>query len=268
MGRQYSISHSVLDKLYAERNAESVPPLARVFTTVHNWFVERTGKVGKCPLNVKIVYVAGIPVVYGSPNGRNRFPGTKHEEWLLLQVRDTLFSCHRSDASSSAAVSEEAITPRSITGPVAPLFLKPSMPTELQPVSEGQQRVDIDSLCRFLKMSPEDWPNPPDATVTVGAPSPVLIRTWNDIKSTRTLGIGDWVKLFTATQPSHEWLWALAVLMRKLDDWSSDATTVFGRRGYLKTAVPFIRRVLIATRGMCTTDAVAVRILTMTGKQQ
>jgi hypothetical protein len=283
---RYSISHTVLHKLYAEEEQDSVPPLPRVFTVVYDWFTEHNGKVGMCPLNVKIIEIAGVPVVYGL----QRFSGTEEEHRLLQHVRNTLFPRPFIDAPAFQLDESTSKTDQD----VPQTFPGPCMAPELQPVSAELQLADIRCLCKLLTMSPEDWPSQPDEEVEVGKPPAALIGAWSGIKDTQTLGIGEWLTRLGSSTPSRDWLYTLAVLMHSglyvrimkpcvvyatesarpcscmqpcmchLDGWNSDTHMLIGRRGYLKTAVPFIRRVLIATRDITHTHPLTLRLNLLT----
>ena len=243
LGQRYSISHHALAVLQKERGDRNLPPIERVFTIVQDWFSDRLGKVGKCQLNVKTVIVCNVPVVYGYHDGKHRFRGSKHEEQLHQYVMGRVWPAEMT----------KAIQPP-VELPIAPFFLKPSVgcPPELQPISMEQQEADIQRVCELLKLSPTQWPNRADAGGNAANPCPAFIKQWNSIKSTHTAGIGEWIRRLgcTPTAFPRRWLYTIAVLMRQLEGWSSQATTIMNQKGYIKAAVPFIRRVLLVTRGM------------------
>jgi hypothetical protein len=255
LGPRYSISHHILHALSRGREPDVMPPLERVFKVVHDWFVDREGRTGKCQLRVKTVPIGNVPVVYGLPDGRHRFRGTKHQDQLVQYVRGVLFP----PAPNATPSSTESTHTTDKDKVVAPIFQWHILPAELGPISVAQQNADIARLCAVCDIARDAWPTIP---AEVGASPASLIRGWPSIPRTQPLGIGDWVKRLRdgGSPMPRGWLYTLAVFVRYLDGWNEHIATLPGRPGYLKAAVPFMRRVLLATRGIGADHPIAARL--------
>lgn len=267
LGDQYSISHSVLHALYFEREREHVPPMERVFKVVQDWFLARDGKVGKLPLRVRTLRIRDVPVVYGANTGRHmridqlqialrrqRFAGTKQEDHLLRFVRETLFPA----PSDAVPVHVEPSTAPAVC------FRRPTrdLPPELMTIPRTQTDADVNRLCMFAGVQRAEWPAVgEDEVATTSAAN--WTRKWRRMKLDQPMAIGKWLRWLgygDSMNLPKNWLYLLAALMRQLDGWNEAASTVPGIHGYLRGAVPFIRRVFLATESVTLTHPVAAHL--------
>ena len=250
-----SISHWVLHQLNADE------PLERIFTLVFQWFQERSRSVSKCSLDTVIKCIEDTPVVYGWPaTHRRAFFGTRFEQQLLEYVRqqlapEPLTMDDRGSVSTDTSVVE--VTP-------APIFRRPNLdtvPAELGPISMDQQAGDIDRLCRLCNVQNNDWPTAPDEQYATAVPEAWFLRRWAQIPPTKSLRIGEWLTRLQWNSPVDAGLYLLAAVMSRLDGWQWPMG-----RGYPKTsassvrhdtlppsAVHYLRRALVATRGLTPT---------------
>jgi hypothetical protein len=252
-GQRYSVSHEVRDAVAPNH------PIAEVFHGVHAWFEARHNRVGFRKLDVRVRTVSDLPVVYGWPRGTPRaFGGTTQYDQLVRHIRhtvlkedDTTSTSHGTeDVPSVVTDNDPVVTQRQRRSP-APFF----EPTPVEPVSEAQQENDIWLFCRLAGVDYEDWPTRPMTDV---APNPT---DWSRMAPRARRRAKDMVHAMGWTEAVDVGYYMLIVLARRLPGWRF--TNV--NDGYVKEAGRWIRRVLLATRGLTKDHPVAANLCVALG---
>ena len=223
MGKRFSVSHSVLHRLWDGPDREQ--NMKVVFESVHNWFAARRKNVtkGPGPFGVLTKHMNGLPVVYAWPAGHKRaFEDTTHEDHLHAYVKQRLLPDFEVE-DCRAPVPVDTTTDR----PIAAIFdRKPvlaTIPPELEPISVERQRADVEYLCRQLNVEVSQWPVVPmvDDCVPDSARTASALSRWNRISSHKLQRISQWLgDIGIGIHTVHPGLYALAFAMRRLDGWN------------------------------------------------